>query len=402
MTLNNKNKMKSILNLVLMSCVIFFTSCSLKNNFELLESKTNNNSIKLKKKQINIPTDSIGMQYYRMISTYYDGTVWYYIGFHGIINALDLYNISDRKFVKRIELEEEGPGSIKYLNSIFIHNLDSIFIEEESSLVIIDTTGKIRRRINLREEEIFNNNKIPYGVFTSTLNFSIKYSSKNNTVWLYYAPRELEYFSNKYLITPFLGEISLANVTPKITLLPLKYSSYYFEGKDVGFGSMFQPNVTSYNDLIVYNFPIESNIYTYNVNTDETNEFGAQSGFTKNLAEPYSENPDQNLHLVNNPVFFKTIYDPFKKLYYRIHWGNCETMKNSTEFNTLSDKPLYLMVFDKEFNFLKEIELENFKYLPFGYFLTDEGLFISTGHPMKKESDFSNLQFELFVFENEK
>lgn len=393
--------MKNTLNIIIFFCLVLLINCTSESNFELLESQKKSTSIVEKIIQISIPADSVGMQYYRRISTYFNDSVYYFIGYHEIINALDLYNISERKFVKRIELAEKGPNSINSINSIFIHNLDSIFIEESSSLVIIDTIGKIRRRINLRGEEIFNNNKIPYGIFTSTLNFSIKYSSKNNTVLLYYAPREFEYFSNKYLMTSFLGEISLANITPKITLLPLKYSSYYLKGKDIGFGSMFQPNVTIYKDLIVYNFPIESNIYTYNLYTGDTHKFGAKSVFSNNLVEPYSENQDRNTHLVKSTIFLKTIYDPYKKLFYRIHWGNCENKNNSMELNTLSHKPLYLMVFDQDFNVLKEIKLEDNKYLPFGYFLTDEGLFISSGHPNNEDVDFNKLQFDLFIINHE-
>ncbi len=395
--------MKKVFIVIYVISLILTINCTSRGNFELLESKFNSNvTLNLERFQINIPTDSIGMHYYRRISTYYDGTVWYYIGFHKILNSLDLYNISDKKFVKRIMLDERGPNSITALKSIFIHNLDSIFINDANSLVVIDTAGIIKRKINSPEKELFKNNKLPFGIITSTLNFNITFLNKRKTVLFYFAPREFKYFSSKYIMTPFLGEISLNNSNPRISLLPVKYSNYYLSGENIGFGTEFQPNISVYKDLLIYNFPIESNIYTYNFCTGDIRKFGAKSSFSENLGEPFQGEQDESMHLLKNVIFLKTIYDPYKNLFYRLHWGNCEIMKNSTEFNALFDKPLYLMVFDQDFNLLKEVELENYKYLPYGYFVTEEGLFISTGHPMNKEFDFKNLQLELFVFKNEK
>ncbi len=77
--------MKKVFIVIYVISLILTINCTSRGNFELLESKFNSNvTLNLERFQINIPTDSIGMHYYRRISTYYDGTVWYYIGFHKI------------------------------------------------------------------------------------------------------------------------------------------------------------------------------------------------------------------------------------------------------------------------------------------------------------------------------
>lgn len=377
---------------------MLFISCSNNDSFELLPGNESNEKIDLTIEKINIPLDTIGMTYYRKVSIFNLDSENYLIGLHKAFHSLDIYNIDKRQFIKRIVLEKRGPIMIQHIGSIYAINFDSILIDDYYSLVLMDTSGKVKKRIPLSEESFFLKNNIPYGDLTSTLNFGIIYRQKPKSVLLYYAPKNSRYYSDKCLKMDFLGELFLNK--EKLTLLPLKYSRYYFNSK-FGYGDMFQPNLTIYQDLVIYNFPVESNIYTYNLDTKTFNKYGAKSRFSKNLVEPFKKGFDPNQFAVKSTVFFKTVYDPYRELYYRLHWGNCDIKKNSVEFNTLYDKELYLMVFDNYFNVITEIELQSDRYLPFGYFVTNEGLFLSGGHPLNTESNSNYLQYDLFVFKKE-
>lgn len=373
-------------------------SCSNNPDYKLLSSNYSHEKISLQIKSVHIPIDSLGMTYYRKISLFREDSTNFLVGYHKVLHALDVYDLDGRKFIKRIYLAKEGPDKINDVVGLYAVNFDTIFINDYFAIVLIDDRGSIKEEIPISDKKLFTQNKIPYGTLTSTLNFGVNFLPGINSFLLFFSPASRNLSQKAAQKIPFAAELSLNG--QKLTLLPLKYSPYYYKSKE-GWGNMYQPNLTVYKDLIIFNFPIEPNIYSYNLVTGKFNKYGAQSKLTQNLSEPFTTGSDPNMYIVKNTLFFKTIYDPYRNLYYRIHWGKCKIKKNATEFNTPYDKKLYLMVFDNSFKIIKEIQLSEYTYLPYGYFCTEEGLFISSAHPLNKNISPNYLSYDLYKFKKE-
>jgi hypothetical protein len=233
------------------------------------------------------------------------------------------------------------------------------------------------------------------GTLTTGLGFRLYYSETRNSVFFKYVPRDVKFGSKEYFSKPFIAEFNLTS--PTVSLLPVKYSKYIMNNF---IGYLFRPYVSFYKDRIYYCFTGESNIYSYNLKTNKTNIYGGRSKYSKNLAKPIPRNwssDKKNKHRLMNVQFFNVIYDPYRNIFYRLHFGN---MDNNN--NTFRDKSLYLMIFNKNFKLYREIKLDDYTYLPQFYGISKEGLFLNANHEMNENfgGDFSN--FKLFKISFEK
>jgi len=71
------------------------------------------------------------------------------------------------------------------------------------------------------------------------------------------------------------------------TFIPIRYPEIL---KQKNYGSLSCANFIQHGDLIVYNFPFRSNVYTYNRKTEKQKEYNPQSAYTENEAKPMEKN----------------------------------------------------------------------------------------------------------------
>jgi Domain of unknown function (DUF4221) len=127
---------------------------------------------------------------------------------------------------------------------------------------------------------------------------------------------------------------------------------------------------------------------------------GGQSAFHSCINElSLNDKNDTNkkmAHLTLSPLYLDILWDPYRKLYYRI-FAKAQPERNSEgSYNSWRSKPRVLMVFDENFDLITEVTLEkNLTFFPI--FVSEKGLYINA---MREKTLNENTQFfEILKFE---
>ena len=158
------------------------------------------------------------------------------------------------------------------------------------------------------------------------------------------------------------------------------------------------PNVSYTLDKVVYNFPINSNIYSIDINTKEEKSYGGRSKYTSNLVSelemPYDV-PAAYKHLLENVHFFELQYDNWRDVYYRLHLGNIECGRKTDFMNLYPTKNLYLTTFNSAFEIINEMDLGEGQYDYWNYWgIMKDGFFIVKN--LLSSDDENIFQFDIF------
>jgi len=181
---------------------------------------------------------------------------------------------------------------------------------------------------------------------------------------------------NRY--SGYIGcSISLQDSSIKI--IPIPYPEI-FKKTNFDYGNLSHPNLLRNGDLIIYNFPCRSNVYTYNIKTGEQKEYNPRSHYTKNEAEPMKDLSPQGKFnyafraLRFNPLLYIKKYD----VYARVHYDS--------QSETNVERPGILMILNAAFEIVQEYKLpDNFS----NYGCTDHSLYFFI---FDKENDDSSLR----------
>ena len=376
--------------IIIIAFFLFVTSCVENKSYKNVNNKlAKNSSIQISKEDIHIPIDSMTYPSYSIYQNVFVNDMSYLAGYNRDMHSIDVFDLNKKEFFKHIKLDNQGPNGIRGLNGFYIHNWDSIFVRGARKLHLMDSVGLVKHSINLPKYE-----KEVNGTLTTGLGFRLYYSETRNSVFYKYVPRDVKFGSKEYFSKPFIAELNLTSHT--MSLLPVRYSKYIMNNF---IGYLFRPYVSFYNNIIYYCFTGESNIYSYDLKTQTKNTYGGRSKYSKDLAQPISRNSkfeEKSKHRLKNVQFFNVIYDPYRELFYRLHFGNLEDKISEDINKAFNDKSLYLMIFNKDFELIREIELEDHTYRPQFYGISGEGLFLNANHEMNENfsGDFSN--FKLF------
>lgn len=312
----------------------------------------------------------------------------YLFGYNDKTHNIDIFNLTEKN-MSSVKLNQEGPNSISgEVNSIFISSLDSIWILANNTVFLINNGGRINEKYHLvvdPDEYIINNS-----------NYS------NATVNLHYDSdkRSLFYITIRTgnSIAFFVNILSLNS--NKIKKVELKYTK---AEKGIGkkYGWMQHPNITYNDDIIIYNFPFNSNIYTVNLNTGIMNSYGGKSAYTQNIAST-SGNISMDgwfRHLIENIHFYEVNYDKFRKHYYRLHVEGIDYAPQVPINEQMHMKGLFLSIFDNSFNLINEFQLTDDLYnRNGGWGILRDGFFIIKDNPHMEFNSYDYLEYNILHY----
>lgn len=349
--------------------------------------------------ELNIPINSDLNNDYPYSSLYLNGNSVYFIGFNAPNHKLDVFNLNQEKYEFSIYLETDGPNKVGDPWDFYVHNMDSIFyLDNSSNLHIIDRNARVLNSINLNKQ----NSRLAYKA--SPISFKLHYSQVGRNVYfnsysIKHLPKKSQYYQE-----PIITWINLEN--EKLNSFPITFPESY--SKDGFFlGETMEPNVTFFSDEIFYSFPAEHFFYKYDIKNKSTEKYWAESSNTANEAKlmPADDYQDLNkriVHRIENPYFYPLLKDPYRNLYYRIHFGDIPHKVDDlgTQFNSMTEKPEFLMVFDSEFKVITEIRLPFNRLSAQSCFVTNEGLFFPNNHYLNPDLSEDYLSFLVYKFEN--
>lgn len=343
--------MKTVLNKLIVF-ILPFLIYACQNDYKLIENSVKEDIISsFQVKGVFIKTDSLSYsnEYYTYYDSYELNKKVYLLSYNSKTNSLDIVNISDRQIEEHIILADDGPNSIIGIMGLNVISPDSILISDNSKFCIIDHEGTIIWKLMKNNTAILKN--LPPGYLNSRDCFKPGFNTKENSIVLYFNPFD----SKKCFKLPMLVQININTLETKLLpfYLPPSLKS------DLSYNPIYHgPRACFEKDRIVINFASESNIYTYDYSDKKVSAYGGKSKYTPNRLQPMEKGKNPTDYVLTSNCFFKLVYDPYKNLYYRAHWGNMKLKKTEFEYNTYYDKPVYLTVFDESFSYLFETKLE--------------------------------------------
>ena len=347
---------------------IFLASCS--HNSPLIKDPTKSRTtVSLELSKAGIPVDSVGLAIYGTDPFIFeqDNAHFLYI-YNTPQHSIDVYNLTQKSFTNRIQLKTEGPDEVNKVYNIFVHSPDSIYIFGKGRLYHTSSKGSVIKAYNTMFEKSIGTDG---GYFHSPneANFTLNKSGTKMTGLFLHNTSSAAERTQESLANFIIGQLDLS--TNNISFLPIEYSEFIKTHK--GDFSELKPNLTFTENQIIFNWPIESNIYTYSYTTEHIKTHGAKSEYSKNASPTLSTNPEYNY--TNEGTWFKAVKPiPGTNYYYRTHWGSQSKLNKDGKPSDASSKPGYLMILTKEFDVITEIRINNDCFLD-GSFATDEGIF---------------------------
>ena len=202
-------------------------------------------------------------------------------------------------------------------------------------------------------------------------------------------------YSNKFYNEPFEYFFSLGS--RELNQLPMKFSELYKKGY---YSVSIYPNRLITDSFHIYTFGQDPNIYLYNKMSKNITVKGGKSKYQKEIVPYFSKtvkfSKDKEMAYLKTILSYgQILHDPYKNCYYRFFKQSQPSKNIEGLYNTEFDKYESLMIFDKDFKLLNEINLDRYKYFSAFSFVTKDGLLIAD---KDYNSPYSNeLKFHLIA-----
>lgn len=329
-----------------------FFSCS---NKEKSIKREVLNRINISTEEIKFsPSEILNAEAYNVSSScLIDSDIWV-VGYNRHLHSLDFIK-PDTKEIFQTGLEEEGDASIIRPISIHAHNLDSIWIYDQTGqLTLMDHKGHIRQKENLNKQTNNSNEKVMINTNHAMYTSKLYYNKKRGSLFYIVKRDDLFYAKECFL-----------NDKDSIKYYPLALPYTTDKKISSNFGNMDGVNATFTDDWIIYNYPIESVFYVFNILTGENKLVESYSAYTQNTVKPFTAVNDYfkwERHGLENPHFYEIMYVPKYKMYMQLHLKETEFNQSKSILELSDSRELYLICWDESFQFLCEIMLPNHRY----------------------------------------
>ncbi|HHH49994.1 MAG TPA: DUF4221 domain-containing protein [Saprospiraceae bacterium] len=272
-------------------------------------------------------------------------------------HQLEGYDLDNKVVIGKIPFQKTGPNRIAQIYSFYVHNMDSIFVLTSTNLLLLNkkTQIKFNYRINNTNNTQIKGIDFSKNVFCGSTDFMnpIFFCKEKNRLYL---PTKslLARAKKEYYQQSLFGYLDLKNLifTKLNTTYPKAYQALIFPNN--------KANISFACDKVIYNFPVSSTVFIYQIDNDQIKSYPAQSHLSANESEGiplnrYSgDRSSLNNLFTKNPSFYSISYLPKEALFFR--WNFAQSEKENRRGN------LILSAFDKKFNLIHEEILNPYYY----------------------------------------
>ncbi len=390
-----KNSLVSFVLFLLFS--IFFISCTPKNPekliLELIESG----------EKLTLPLDSStsnisdGLQFFQGENPLLFSLNW-------MENSIQIYDLTQKKKIKELKFDYEGPNGVLDIMGIYVHNLDSIFLFNQlvSQITLIDTTGKIKSKITYQAPDQYSPAFIHNAYFQSKPVLNGKKLVVKTHIYGQITSVTNDQLNEKelmYQIDLEMGKSGVLGLDSGKTEFPgMKYPKDYLLG---GF-KIFEPSIAyGAGKYVVSMFGDHRLFYTDSLG-NPLKEVVAKSNYLNETIPLFPKDADglaYRNYSFYSPHYETIDFDPYRQVFIRFAFHGFEQDPNVPvqEMRNHSG-PFSIQVFDKDLNLVTEKFFDKNRYHPFDYFITKDGLYLSTNHPLNPQNKEDELAFELIQF----
>lgn len=309
-------------------------------------------------------------------------------------NEILFYDIHTRELAMVVNPEVEGNNGVGFYTGYYIQSLDSIFITSYgSTITLINRDAKIIDRFpyDKAQDSILLENYCAISfVYKPIINIDNK---------LYIMPSCNRWAEKK----PVCAYIDLSDRTVQ-AFTGFEYPT--FPGADNKAKlSGIENDVSRCFDgrRFVYAFYYDEDIYVVSPDHQSIRRVKVKSKYIDKvkLLNDYELTEKE---MCENPNYGNLIYDKYRNVYYRIAYPETEIEKNvrTMELLMYGRKKFSIIILDQDFNTIGETLFPEYQYNSAVMFIREEGLYISTSHPMNPDYSDDKLTFKCFTLENTK
>ena len=296
---------------------------------------------------------------------YNEGGKDYMVAYNEKIHTIDLFNLTDKKTERQIQLSNDGPNRIGTPFGLGYYK-GLIVIKDQGHYSLLDTTGIIQKKCKYDELDTkaagFQSFK-PHQRLWFMYNFMPLDINNGMTGFSYYPPE----INDSPVTHPLLiGILSLE--TGQTETIEIPHPTYFKQQNK--WGALNDLNFCLNGDLVVYNFAGSSWIYAYNRKTQETAEYEIKSMHIDNLQFP-EKDADENEVAIQAGYYFPLQYDPYRNVYWRLSIGPTRRRAD------YSNRIFTLTRISADFKEFKEIQLPDTKHFFTNLLIGKNGLWLN-------------------------
>lgn len=294
--------------------------------------------------------------------------------------SIQFFDMASQKLFKEINLAIDGPDGVGEPTGLLTISIDSVYVVSSSqySVSLVNSSGKLLNSYRLLTGTTYNENTgmlRPY-----TISVPVKF---NDLIYFNVAP-DRDVYKPSY----FQGSTNVS-----LDLSSGKYfyfNTYPDEFKKGVWGVASVSYSTTFNkdyQRFIYSFAISDSLDIFEPKSGKRWRRFAGSRFINSRILPMSK-PDNSHDLeyaLETPYYGGVIYDKFQNLYYRFVRHSIPFKDERGEINGFHEKPISVILLDKDLEVIGETMLRNNVFLDYIYFVTKDGLFISEGNPENSE-----------------
>lgn len=351
-----------------------FISCTNINKYKEEETKVsiNKKSFQITKNVVLFDTSFSERKIIRSNIVNIDGND--FISYINLENSLlVVYSITYKEVLQKHKINFEVE-KYENVNTIILHNLDSIFILQFNRIILVNKDKIINQwSINQDTNSINCIDNLDYNSFY--------YDNNSNELTLQQYCCTCDFDSiNFFKESPII----FYNISKNTYRLPnIQYSNKYFVDY---YGYMNKVYISSDETNTYLSYAIDPNIYIIDRKTLKQKIVGGKCSFQKREAlslsnkysdSKYSEKKIQ--HITLSHFYGKIIIDNFRHLYYRFYLDDLPEKNDKNMFTQFKDKRIVLMIFNTDWQVINEIPFEPSQNIkPQITYVTKEGLYIKS------------------------
>jgi Domain of unknown function (DUF4221) len=360
--------------------ILFFSNCAEKTR-EVKKTYSLDSLTMKFSKEFKLPIDTATNANVSAITIYPQKQPKFFIAHHPAQNVISLFSLNERRLIKKIQLNKEGPNGVgDGIRGMYFHNFDSIFLMAplEQRVFLIDSAAILKKKYNLTNDKVYAVMDVTNPAFISDglLHFSA-----------YPPPLRL-------CTSADFADLILDLRTEKLTSqfnLSKEYDRGHW-GKHIYFRSRGLYHKEA--DRLIVSFPNDNYLHVRS-KSGIFEKYFAGSSEIKNLHpidSKYIDDDDKTYRLAATQGSYSNLYyDQWNKLFYRLANNPIKT-EYSSPFDTALNP--VLVILDKNLLKVGEYKLPSNIYRTAYIFITADGLHIF--NLKKYEKDEDNFTFDVF------
>lgn len=277
----------------------------------------------------------------------------YFAAYNFQVHGLDIFNLSQRIYVKQVKFSTEGPDFVSSVQAISIWSEGIFLVVNDAYITLVNFDGRVIDRLSINTESSdFTGFDFSSGRLLVNRHSGLQFSGRQKTILM-----EAYLFAGDSNLGEgfILVELDIENRTIGVVDIPYESSLLNVEES---YGELNGLNFLKLENRLVLNRKFSSEVFIWKGGKLQSRN--VLSSFTVNEIQPFSRangvtRESRQEYELKSSKFFPLVFDPNRELYYRLHRSQLENINDQADF--------YITVMDVDFQKIGEL------LFPEGYYI---------------------------------